>query len=175
MIPFDQCPTKACLTAGRAVEGKESILERRDGRRIPIIPYPAPLTDEHGQVVGVVSLKIDITERKRAEAVLAERNAQLALAGRAGLVGCFAYDTDTEIMQISEGYAVIHGFSEGTAKVARSKCLARVHPEDRARVGQLRSDTFSSRSREYTVEYRILVMATKRDGSRHAASSNMTA
>lgn len=155
LMPIDQCPTKACLTAGRAIEGNEAILERRDGRRIPIIPYPAPLTDEHGQVVGVVSLKIDITERKRAEAVLAERDAQLALAGRAGLVGCFAYDTDTEIMQISEGYAVIHGFPEGTAKVARSKCLARVHPEDRARVGQLRSDTFSSRSREYTVEYRI--------------------
>jgi PAS domain S-box-containing protein len=155
LVPPDECPTKVCLTAGRAMEGKEVILERRDGTRIPIIPYPAPLTDEYGRVVGVVSLKIDVTERKRAETVLAERDAQLALAGRAGLVGSFTYDTDTEIMQISEGYAVIHGLPEGTAKVARSKCLARVHPEDRARIGQLRSDTFSSRSREYTVEYRI--------------------
>ena len=68
-------------------------------------------------------LKVDISERKKAELALAERNIQLALAGKAALVGSYAYDTDTEIMQISEGYAAIHGFSEGTAEIGRSECL----------------------------------------------------
>ena len=73
-------------------------------------------------------MKLDISERKKAELALAERNIQLALAGKAALVGSFAYDTDTEIMQISEGYAAIHGFPEGTVEKARSECLADVHP-----------------------------------------------
>ena len=114
----------------RAVPGREALFERPDGRRIPIIPYPVPLTDEKGEVVGVVSMKLDISERKKAELALAERNIQLALAGKAALVGSFSYDTDTEIMQISEGYAAIHGFPEGTVEKARSECLADVHSDD---------------------------------------------
>ena len=156
LMPVDVCPTKLCLTERRALQGREAIFERPDGRRIPIIPYPVPLTDEDGKVVGVVSMKLDISERKKAELALAERNIQLALAGKAALVGSFAYDTDTEIMQISEGYAAIHGFPEGTVEKARSECLADVHPDDIGRVTQLRSEAFRERRREYSVEYRII-------------------
>ena len=101
-------------------------------------------------------LKVDISERKKAELALAERNIQLALAGKAALVGSYAYDTDTEIMQISEGYAAIHGFSEGTAEIGRSECLAGVHAEDIGRVNQFRSEAFREHRLEYNVEYRII-------------------
>ena len=156
LMPVDVCPTKLCLMERRALQGREAIFERLDGRRIPIIPYPVPLTDKEGKVVGVVSMKLDISERKKAELALAERNIQLGLAGKAALVGSFAYDTDTEIMQISEGYAAIHGFPEGTVEKARSECLADVHPDDIGRVTQLRSEAFRGRRREYSVEYRII-------------------
>ena len=156
LMPVDVCPTKLCLMERRAVPGREALFERPDGRRIPIIPYPAPLTDEEGEVVGVVNMKLDISERKKAELALAERNMQLALAGKAALVGSYAYDTDTEIMQISEGYAAIHGFPEGTVEKARSECLADVHPDDIGQVKQLRSEAFRERRREYSVEYRII-------------------
>jgi len=93
---------------------------------------------------------------RKSERRFAERNLQLALAGKVALVGSFAYDTDTEIMQISEGYAAIHGFPEGTAEIARSKCLAAVHPDDLGRVGQFRSEAFREGQPEYNVEYRII-------------------
>ena len=156
LMPVDVCPTKLCLMERRAVPGREALFERPDGRRIPIIPYPVPLTDKEGEVVGVVSMKLDISERKKAELALAERNIQLALAGKAALVGSFAYDIDTEIMQISEGYAAIHGFPEGTVEKARNECLADVHPDDIGRVTQLRGEAFRGRRREYSVEYRII-------------------
>ena len=92
LVPPDECPTKVCLTEKRAAEGHEALFERPDGTRIPIVPYPAPLTDEGGKVVGVVSMKIDITERKQAARALAERNAQLDLARKAARVGTYAYD-----------------------------------------------------------------------------------
>jgi PAS domain S-box-containing protein len=109
-----------------------------------------------GRPVRRSGANIDVTERKRAEQALAERNIQLTLAAKSGLVGTFAYDADTEIMQISDGYAVIHGFPEGTTEIARSECLAGVHPDDIERVEQLRGEAFRECRREYSAEYRII-------------------
>ena len=103
-----------------------------------------------------IGAQIDVTERKQAEQALAERNIQLSLAAKAGLVGTYAYDADTENMQISDGYAAIHGFPEGTVEMARIECLAGVHPDDLGRVEQSRSDAFREHRLEYNVEYRII-------------------
>jgi PAS domain S-box-containing protein len=109
-----------------------------------------------GKPVRRIGAEIDVTERKQAEQALAERDIHLTLAAKAGLVGTYAYDTDTEIMQISAGYAAIHGFPESTTEIARSECLAGVHLDDIGRVEQFRSEAFRAHRREYNVEYRII-------------------
>src|SRR5262249_39608574 len=91
-MELSDCPTEIALNQGRCERGREAILERKDGTRIPIIPYPTPLRDATGATIGVVNMMIDISERRQAERTLAERNAQLALAGRAALVGSYVYD-----------------------------------------------------------------------------------
>src|SRR5262249_49025715 len=95
------CPTEIALKQGRCVRDREAMLERPDGTRIPIIPYPTPIRDGMGAIVGVVNMTVDISERKQAELTLAERNAQLALAGKAALVGSYAYNSDLETMKVS--------------------------------------------------------------------------
>jgi two-component sensor histidine kinase len=45
----------------------EAEAERPDGTRVPFIPYPTPLHDEAGKLVGAVNMLVDITERKRIE------------------------------------------------------------------------------------------------------------
>jgi PAS domain S-box-containing protein len=112
--------------------------------------------NESGEPVRRIGAEIDVTGRKQAEQALAERNIQLDLAAKSGLVGTYAYDVDTEIMQISDGYSAIHGFPEGITEIARSDCLAGVHPDDLGRVKQSRSEAFRERRREYNVEYRII-------------------
>ena len=72
--------------------------------------------DRDGAAQRIVGANIDVTERKKAERALAERNVQLALAGKAGLVGTYAHDINTDMMQVSEGYAAIHGLPEGTTE-----------------------------------------------------------
>jgi PAS domain S-box-containing protein len=104
----------------------------------------------------VVGVNIDVTERKRAEQALVERNILLALAGRAARVGTFAYDTDKEILQISDDYAAIHGLPEGTAKIPRNEWLAGVHPQDVERVERPRSEAFREQRNEYSAEFRII-------------------
>jgi PAS domain S-box-containing protein len=155
-MPLEDCATQICLQQRRAVVGQETILVRPDGSTIPFIPYPAPLLDEKGAVVGVVNMKVDITERKRAEHALAERNLQLSLAGKAALVGSYSYDAGAEVMDVSEGYAAVHGLPEGTTKTTRREWRTRAHPDDLRRVEELREQAFREHRDEYSVEYRIV-------------------
>lgn len=66
-MPHDECPMAIALKEDRPVRGMEAVAERPDGTRVPFIPYPTPLHDEAGRLVGAVNMLVDITERKRAE------------------------------------------------------------------------------------------------------------
>ncbi|MGQ0523753.1 MAG: PAS domain S-box protein [Betaproteobacteria bacterium] len=66
-LPHDECPMAESLKTGRAVRGREAIAERPDGTRRWFEPYPTPLRDEAGNLVGGVNMLVDITERKHAE------------------------------------------------------------------------------------------------------------
>ena len=154
-MTLDDCPTEVALKQGQIVRGREAIIERLDGTRIPIVPYPTPLRDGNGAIVGVVNMTVDISELKKAQRALAERNMQLALAGKAGLVGTYAHDFNSELMQISEGYAAIHGLPEGTTESSRSEWKRRVLPEDLTRKLAVEHKAFRERRGDYSVEYRI--------------------
>src|SRR5678815_2352948 len=52
----------------REVRGMEAVAERPDGTRVHFIPYPTPLYDASGTLIGAVNMLIDISDRKRADA-----------------------------------------------------------------------------------------------------------
>jgi PAS domain S-box-containing protein len=67
----------------------------------------------------------DITQHKRAEQALADRNRQLELAGKAALVGSFATEIDvargdfkSQRAQVSPGFAAIYGLPEETVEIS---------------------------------------------------------
>ncbi len=62
----DECPMAVALKENRAVRGAEAILERPDGTRIPFAPYPTPLRDASGKLIGAVNMLVDIRERQEA-------------------------------------------------------------------------------------------------------------
>lgn len=66
-MPHDKCPMAVALKEGRAIRGVEAVLERPDGTRVDFLPYPTPLFDSSGELVGGVNMLVDITERKQAE------------------------------------------------------------------------------------------------------------
>jgi PAS domain-containing protein len=53
----------------RPVRGMEAVAERPDGTRVPFEPYPIPLFDASGALIGAINMLIDITDRKRADEV----------------------------------------------------------------------------------------------------------
>jgi PAS domain S-box-containing protein len=66
-LPHDQCPMAVALKEGRVIDGAECIAERPDGERVWFTPYPRPLHDSEGRIVGGINMLLDITERKVAE------------------------------------------------------------------------------------------------------------
>jgi two-component system CheB/CheR fusion protein len=71
-LAHDQCPMAIALKEGRAVRGEEAIAELPDGTRRWFEPFPTPLFDANGKLVGGINMLLDITERRRTEAVLRE-------------------------------------------------------------------------------------------------------
>jgi PAS domain S-box-containing protein len=66
-LPHDECPMAIALKENRPVRGAEAIVERPDGTRIPMTPFPTPLRDDAGRLVGAVNMLVDTSERKKAE------------------------------------------------------------------------------------------------------------
>src|SRR5262249_2979985 len=58
-LPHDQCPMALALKEGRPIRGIDAILERPDGTRVPFLPFPTPLKDASGRVVGAINLLVD--------------------------------------------------------------------------------------------------------------------
>lgn len=155
-LPHDECPMAMALRLRKPIRGAEAIVERPDGTRVPFIPFPTPLFDAGGALIGGVNMLVDISERKQAEKILAERNTQLELAGKIGLVGTFAYDLGSGAMQVSPGYATIHGLPEATLDTPRAEWQARVHPDDLPRIEVHLERAIAEGRREHYSEYRII-------------------
>jgi PAS domain S-box-containing protein len=71
-MPLELCPMGIALSEGRSVRGEEIVIERPDGVRRHVLPYPEPIRDRTGAVVGAINMLVDITERKEAEEALRE-------------------------------------------------------------------------------------------------------
>ena len=65
-----ECPMAIALKENRPVRGTAAIAERPDGRRVAFEPYPTPLRDSEGTLVGAVNVLVDVTERLAAEEAL---------------------------------------------------------------------------------------------------------
>jgi PAS domain S-box-containing protein len=70
-LPHDECPMAVALKEDRPVRGVEAIAERPDGRRVRFQPFPTPLHDEHGRLLGAINLLMDVTEIRQTEADVA--------------------------------------------------------------------------------------------------------
>lgn len=66
-LAYDECPMAIALKENRAVRGIEAIVERPDGSRVACMPYPTPLHDSSGALIGAVNMLVDITHLKQAE------------------------------------------------------------------------------------------------------------
>lgn len=66
-LSLENCPMAKTLREGKKVEGEEIIIEKPNGERRHIMPYPQPLFDNSGMMVGAINMLLDITDKKESE------------------------------------------------------------------------------------------------------------
>lgn len=65
-LRHDECPMAIALKEGRPIRGEEAVAERPDGTRVPFTPFPTPLRDADGKLIGAVNMLVDISDSKKA-------------------------------------------------------------------------------------------------------------
>jgi PAS domain S-box-containing protein len=108
-LPHDACPMALALREKRPIRGAEAVAERPDGSRITFQPYPTPIFDELGNMIGAVNMLVDITEQKKAQARLelmareVDHRANNLLAVMQGLLSLTKADSLVEYKAALEG------------------------------------------------------------------------
>ena len=69
-VPLDNCPMAVTLQSGNPVSGIEAFIERPNGERRFVQPYPQIIYDENGAITGAINTLIDITEIRQPKNVL---------------------------------------------------------------------------------------------------------
>lgn len=123
-LPHDQCPMALAIKEGRPNRGMEAVAERPDGIKIPFIPYPTPLYDSSGTLVGAVNMLVDITDRKRAE----ESALRLASIVEFSDDAIVSKDLDGVITSWNRGAQALFGY---TAREAVGNSVRTLIPPDR--------------------------------------------
>ena len=83
-MPPEKCPMAMAIRERRPVRGVEAWAERPDGSRVRFRPFPTPLFDDSGELVGAVNLLIDVTDRHRADELHQQAARCRRLAGTVG-------------------------------------------------------------------------------------------
>ncbi len=130
----EECPMALALQENRPLHGKEAVVERPDGTRLPFSAFPTPLHDGAGQLIGGVNVLVDITERKAAEAALAGSEERLRLALEAGRLAFWELDLATGAVLRAPSHDGIFGYGEPLSEWSYEAFLDHVLPEDRADV-----------------------------------------
>lgn len=159
MLVADGDPVASQTIMRRLREGErwdgEWLAPRKPGGRIWVRLATAPVRDQAGELIGMIAVSLDISERKRAQTALAESQERLRIALDAGRMGTWDWDMQAGTMRWSESLERIHGLRPGAFAGTFEHFQDDMHPEDRTRV--LRSiERAVHDEREYALDYRII-------------------
>ncbi len=146
-------PVAAVLEHGKVVAlANHTVLVRRDGARIPIEDSAAPIRNSAGEIIGVVMVFHDVTDRRRKDEALEASEERFRLLGE--VVPQFLWTTDPAggVDFMNERW---YDYTGQTARTALGGgWLDALHPEDRERAAEVWRRAVSGPS-PYEVEYRL--------------------
>jgi PAS domain S-box-containing protein len=130
-------------------ESGELALKRKDGSEVWVM-FESHSIFEEGHFHGVLSMMMDISERRRIEGLLQRGEAQLREAQHVAQLGSWEWDLRTNALVRSEECRHILGVV-GLDAPAQD----RIHPDDRARVLEARTQSLRD-GKPWTCDYRVV-------------------
>jgi PAS domain S-box-containing protein len=135
-------------------------LTKDGGRRLFAFRNKA-LHDATGEVSYVIAVGEDITERRKAETALVDRETQLRFVLEGSDLGFWDWDIVTGGVDRNERWATMLGYTHNEIKYTTQQWTDFIHPDDRARAWESISAVLEGRSDQHKIEYRML----HKDGS----------
>ena len=154
VMPHDECPMAICLKENRPVRGVEAIAERPDGSRIQFMPFPTPLRDQSGKLIGAINVLVDVTAGKRAELAAA----RLAAIVKSSDDAIISKNLDGTVTSWNAGAERIFGY---TAEEIIGRSIRVIIPPDR----QYEEDEVLSRVRKGEYVEHFQTVRRRKDGS----------
>ncbi len=149
------------------LQGQNTISEYRirtpEGQEKWIRDRAFPVLSETGEVVRVVGIAEDVTERRRSEAMLSEAAERLVLAARAGSVGVWDWSVGDDKLVWDEQMLRLYGFERDQFDSTSSAWRSALHPQDRRRVQQEIRSALKGEA-DFDTEFRVVWP----DGSTHS-------
>jgi PAS domain S-box-containing protein/diguanylate cyclase (GGDEF)-like protein len=150
------------VAQGDRVDHLETVRIRKDGSRFDVSVTVSPIRDRSGRVVGASAIARDISERKRAEAVLLEKDEELTRTCGFLEKAEALSRTGTWIMELTEPPTLfwskecyrLLGMDEATP-MSVELFFSLVHPDDRDRLNVVMTEALAEHH-AYEIEHRIV-------------------
>jgi PAS domain S-box-containing protein len=110
----------ARMARSESIEHHEMMLLAKDGQIFDASITISPIRDAEGRNVGCSKIIRDITQRKRTEAQLAEREAQMALFVEHAPVGIAMFDDKMRFLAVSRRFLCDHELGDPVEIIGRS-------------------------------------------------------
>ena len=127
LLPLDKCPMAVVLKYGR-IETFEIIIERPDGTRRHVLPYPQPIVNDEGEITGAINLLLDITENTKIRKDLQVSEERYGNIIRQVGAGIAQTDVTFKFIAVNEQYCRFVGRSEESLLEMRIADVT--HPDD---------------------------------------------
>jgi len=130
-------------------------LRRKDGSEVWVL-FESHSIFDHGRFHGVLSMMMDISDRRRMEARLRHSESQLSEAQEVAHLGSWEIDLATQAVTRSQQYKRMLGLPLDEAESPSAQVHDRIHPEDRDRAVQDLERSIRERT-PWTCDYRLVV------------------
>lgn len=119
-----------------------------------------PFRTPEGFIDGILAHAVDVTEQVHYRKKVEQNEMRLQLAQRAGHIGTFEWDLETNHIDFTSQVEIIFGFEPGAWKGNYSNAMALVHPDERERILKENEEAVVQ-GKNLNITHRII----RRDGS----------
>ncbi|MDR3371845.1 EAL domain-containing protein [Rhodoferax sp.] len=147
---------RAAMTVGGPTVNEEWLTFADSGQGALMETTKVPMRTPDGQLLGVLGISHNITERRAAEAALEVERLRLQNAIEAAQAGTWEVDFTAGLILFNERTAIMLGYEQDKVRErGYDEYVASIHPEDRVRVQQSITQHMCGESPRFEAEMRL--------------------